>query len=669
MRHHLYVSALVLAAALSACKSSERKQAEQSPKAATAAQDDPWAKQDKPAVDPKDPDLARMVELATGAPGTLEYPDADAVIALDRDDIAIKSDGTVVEHHKQIVKLLEAQRGKEKFADIHVPFDSKRQTLTIDTARTVNSDGKPHAAAAEEIGDIVPPRLADATIYADVRERVVSLPAVDKGSVVELEFTRTTKATPDAPMGGEELLGAWDPILERTVSITAPAGMTPNLAVTGIDLKPTESDMANGHVWTYKLEKQPDRQPEPSKPVDAIVLPRLVYGFQSSWARVLQPVAERFVKAAIPSPLPASVKQQADQLVAGANTETEKMQRLFAFVAHDIRSVDIPFGMAGYEPHAPDTVLANRYADERDKVGLLLALASAEGIKGVPVAVRRNDVPVIANVPTIAQFDLVVAKLTVDGKELWLAPSDEYGQYGLVVSGQDNLVLPIAPGGSELGRRPLLDPATSVATQNITFALAPNGDVDATYQYDLSGYYANRFTEMLRPLRGEHLDQWFQQMAATTPAALDKGHTVSDTLAIDGLKLSRKVAMPGYSATQGNVRVFELPSFGIGTQMPDTNLSTRKYALHVGTPRTEHGEVTVQVPGGWKIAYAPPKLEGGAEGVRYTSECVAAAQSVTCRSQIKLDKPIISPAQYAVYHDAVLKLQAYERRVVLLVKA
>src|SRR5205085_1959656 len=105
----------------------------------------PWAKQEAPKADPKDPDLARMIELATGAPGTLEYPQADAVVALDRDDITLKPDGTVVEHHKSIVKILDAQRGKEKFADVHVPFDSKRENLTVAVARTVNSDGKPHA--------------------------------------------------------------------------------------------------------------------------------------------------------------------------------------------------------------------------------------------------------------------------------------------------------------------------------------------------------------------------------------------------------------------------------------------------------------------------------------------------------------------------------------------
>ena len=144
-------------------------------------------------------------------------------------------------HHKSIAKLLDAQRGKEKFADVHVPFDPKRQTLEIDVARTVNADGAPHAASPEEIGDIVPPHLADATIYSDVRERVVSFPAVDKGSVVELEYTRTTKPTPDSAIGGEEMLGQWDPVHERIVTITVPKGMTPKLALAGIDARSRRS--------------------------------------------------------------------------------------------------------------------------------------------------------------------------------------------------------------------------------------------------------------------------------------------------------------------------------------------------------------------------------------------------------------------------------------------
>ena len=613
-----------------------------------------------------------MTELAQGGPGTVEYPQADAVVALDRDDITIKADHTIVVHHKSIVKLLDAQRGKEKFADVHIPFDSKRQTLTIDIARTVNSDGEAHAASPEEIGDIVPSWLADATIYSDVRERVVSLPAVDKGSVVELEYTRTTRPSADSAYGGEQMLAQWDPVLDRTVTITAPAGVTPKFAVVGMKLDPIRSASGDTRTWTFHLANQPDQHPESGQPTDAAVLPRLVFGIQPSWAKVLEPVADRFLRAAIPQPLPPAVRAEADRIVAGATTETEKAQKLFAFVAHDIRSVDLPLGDAGYEPHSPDVVLQNKYADPRDKVGLLLALASAEGLAGQPVLVRSGKVDIVQSVPTIAQFDHIVAKLAVDHKDVWLNPSDENGQYDFVLAGQDSLVLPLEKGGSELGQRPADDPSKSVSHVSATFALASNGTLDAAYKYEATGWYANRASGQLRPLKGEPLDKFFQRSAAElSAAAMDKGHEVGDTLAVAGpFTASQRVEVPGYSAAQGNFRNFELPpvTLGFADDAPSASLSKRKRPLWVGTPRTERSDVSVQIPAGWKVVYVPPKLEGKTEGVKYASACEAAGQTVTCHDELVLDKIVLGTAQYAAFHDALAKLQAYERRVVLLTR-
>jgi transglutaminase-like putative cysteine protease len=636
--------------------------------------DDPWTKS-KP-VDPalaKDPDLKQMVELAQGGPSEKDYPQADAVVALDRDDITIKADRTIVVHHKSIVKLLDAQRGKEKFADVHIPFDSKRQTLTIDIARTVNQDGKPHASSAEEIGDIVPSWLADATIYSDVRERVVTLPAVDKGSVVELEWTRTTAPSSDSAFGGEEMLAQWDPVMDRTVTITSPSSVTPKLAVAGMKLEPTESTAGDNHTWTFHLANQADQHPEMGSPEDAAVLPRLVYSIQPSWAKVLEPVAAQFLATAVPTPLPASIKAEADRIVAGATTPADKAQKLFAYVSHDIRSIELPLGTAGYQPHSPDSVLAAKYADPRDKVGLLLALASAEGISGRPVLVRSGNVPVVQDVPTIAQFDHIVAKLAVDNKDVWLNPSDENAQYDVVLAGQDSLVLPLEKGGSELGHRPLADPDSSRSHVIAAFTLAANGDLDATYKYELTGWYADRASAELRALKGEHLDKFFQRGAAElSAAAIDKGHQVSDTMSVQGpITVTQHVSVPGYSAAQGNFRNFEMPevTLGLADDVPSAGLTTRKYPLWIGSPRTEQGDVTVQIPSGWKVAYVPPKLEGDAAGVHYTSACEAKGQTVSCHDEIKLDKLELGTAQYAPYHDALAKLQAYERRVVLLEKS
>jgi transglutaminase-like putative cysteine protease len=662
MRKILYL--LALAAACNGSKGSDKK-------AAPAAAADPWAHKQTTPSDVKDPDLAHLIDVAQNGPGKTQFPQADAYVDLERDDITLAADGTVTHHHKSIAKLIDAQRGKEKFADVHVPFDAKRQTLEINVARTVNDDGAPHAASKEEIGDIVPSYLADATIYSDVRERVVSFPAVDAGSVVELEYTRVTKATPDSPLGGEEMLGQWDPIHERTVTITVPRGVTPNLALAGVDLKPVKSTIGDGDVYTYTLKDLPDRHPESASPPDAAVLPRLVYSFQPSWQKVIEPVADRFLEVAVPATPAAAVKAEADRVVADAKTQAEKLTRLYAFVAHDIHTVDVPLGYAGYEPHAPELVLQNKYADQRDKVGLLLAMAAAEGIPGRPVLVRTGTVPVIASVPTIAQFDRMVAKLTADGKDVWLDPDDEHGQYGVVAYGQANLVLPIEKGGAELGQRPALDPSTSVAKQTIKYVLSPNGDLQIEHALEATGTYATELQQELRPLKGENLDRWFQEQAAgNSAAAVDKGHQVGDTSSVSGaFTVTQKVAIPGYSQAQGAFRVLELPSMAIGMEVPSTGLSERKYPLMVGSPRTEQGEVSVQIPAGWKVAYVPPKLEGTAEGAKFSSECIAEGQTVTCKGEITLDKIVVPTDKYGALHDAMAKLQAYERRVVLLVKA
>jgi hypothetical protein len=403
---------------------------------------------------------------------------------------------------------------------------------------------------------------------------------------------------------------------------------------------------------------------------DAAVLPRLVYGFQPSWQKVIEGVATRFLDKAVPAQMPPAIKAESDRIVAGAANDAEKATKLFAFVAHDVRSIDLPLGWAGYEPHAPEVVLQNRYGDDRDKVGLFLALAASQGLPGRPVLVRTGKVPVIASVPTVAQFDRMIAKLDLDGKEVWLDPSDENGQYGIAFAGQDNLVLPLDKAGRELGARPPLDPSTSISSTKAAFKLSSRGDLQASYTYDLTGWYAVRASNELRPLKGELLDKHFQQSAAGVAAsAIDKGHTVSDTLSVTGpIHVTHDVSVPGYSQAQNGFRVFELPpvSLGVASDEPSANLSARKSVLWVGVPRIERGELSVQIPAGWKVTYVPPKLEGATDGVSYSSGCEANGQTVTCKGELKLDKLVVPVDKYAAFRDALTKLQAYERRIVLL---
>jgi hypothetical protein len=62
-------------------------------------------------------------------------------------------------------------------------------------------------------------------------------------------------------------------------------------------------------------------------------------------------------------------------------------------------------------------------------------------------------------------------------------------------------------------------------------------------------------------------------------------------------------------------------------------------------------------------------MSGKTPGLAYDEACEANGQKITCHAQIVLDKIDLPVDAYAGYHDAMTKLNAYERRIVLLTKA
>ncbi len=627
---------------------------------------------EQPAAPAKAESHEALIEIARSGPTEKQYPQADAVVISSRDDVTLAADGAVTRHHKQIVRILDPQRGKAKYADVHIPYDRDRQTLTLEAARTANADGKVAEASAEEIADILPPRIRDAAIYSSVRERVVTFPAVDTGSALELEYTITTRATDDAPMGGELRLATWNPILERVVTLTAPANAPLAFHVEGMPLQPAEaSDQSAGtRTLTFRAENLPDRQREMQTPADSAILPRLVYSFVPSWKAALARISERFLRVTAPKPMPAAIVAHARELTAGAKSDSERVAALLGFVAHEIRSIDLPLGWAGYAPNPPETVLANRYGDSRDKVGLIVAMCTALDIDARPAFARKHGVPVLEDVPTIAQFDDIVVRVTIGDRETWINPADRYAQMGTASAGQDGHVLLLDSRGGSLARRPQLPPTNSSYTLRESLAINKKGDLDARFHLEQTGWFASIAQRQLRARKGEYLDRFFQASAVDiAPSAESKKHSVGDLESVQGpVVISQQVLARGYAQAQGRFRVVELPRtpFDPSSFAPPIGSQKREYPLWLGTPRTTTEELSIELPPGWKVAFRPPDLEAKAPGVSYTSQCEAKRRQVLCHRVLTFDRREISPSDYAAFRQALNQMEEYNQRVLLL---
>jgi len=79
------------------------------------------------------------------------------------------------------------------------------------------------------------------------------------------------------------------------------------------------------------------------------------------------------------------LRAKAEELTRGLGTDLEKIEALYDFVATQIRTVSLAFGVGSSAPHAASETLANGYGDPKDKHTLLEAFLEAQGFEHSPL--------------------------------------------------------------------------------------------------------------------------------------------------------------------------------------------------------------------------------------------------------------------------------------------
>lgn len=162
---------------------------------------------------------------------------------------------------------------------------------------------------------------------------------------------------------------------------------------------------------------------------------------------------------------PASneVAALAAQLRTAGGT-AEQAGAALRWVQDEVRYFSVSIGENSHRPQMPETVLARRYGDCKDKTYLLISILQALGIEAEPVLLSARAPGWPAKLqPTQNAFDHVIVRLHIDGK-IYVVDPTETGQRGAL----DQLA-PAYPGAAALvvsnatrGLSVLPDPAPAV---------------------------------------------------------------------------------------------------------------------------------------------------------------------------------------------------------------
>lgn len=593
--------------------------------------------------------------LIRNAPGIEQYPDAGALVLLDRRTMTVDRNNNAVTERYLVVKILD-DRGRDDLGDQMQRYNKDGQVCEVLTALTHKPNGAVVKPEARAISDVSAPEVAEAPVYTNAMQKVVSFPALEKDAVIEYRVRlRPKKGAKETGFGSIVRFGGYYPALRREFRLVLPNGSKwtwawsdPLGKVPAGAGQPAVESTATGVSYAWTLDNTERIRREPASPALDAMIPRLVFSSYDSWAAVAKELTGAFGKGLVPAP---DVKALATELSAG-KSKPEALESIFLYVTQNIRNVNLDYGDAGYEPHAAAQVLQWKYGDCRDKNCLLIALLREAGINCFPVVLRTDRVPVQPSVPIADAFDWLATRATIDSVQYLLDPFAEYVRSGTVPQSDadcDGLYLDSAT--SELTLCDKTDAERNLSRTVADLALSMDGTLAGTVTTATDGCFDNWLRENWRD---ETPDERRREMAQNA-SYLRQGATV-DSFTFSDLKdltvpaegWSRFTA-PGFAASQKGELSLRVPMLGLAGEpvFGQATAAARRNPFNSPPERVSTYECSITLPKGAKPDILPEPYFKENQYCRASARWERTAAGVAFRQEFALKADVLSPAAYS----------------------
>ena len=209
------------------------------------------------------------------------------------------------------------------------------------------------------------------------------------------------------------------------------------------------------------------------------------------------------------SPMKRS-RLEAEKLTQGKTDDMAKVKALYEYVSRNIRYVSLSFGLGRYQPHAAGEVLSNGYGDCKDKNTLLAALLASEGFQTTSVLIGSQH-ELDPEVPSPSQFDHVITRVPVKGKDIWLDSTNGVAPFRMLsapLRDKEALAIPVA-GKASLVRTPADLPFEAFDRTQFNGSINETGTLKTHVAIQMRGDQELFFRFALRQMPGNRWKDFF----------------------------------------------------------------------------------------------------------------------------------------------------------------
>jgi len=305
------------------------------------------------------------------------------------------------------------------------------------------------------------------------------------------------------------------------------------------------------------------------------------------------------------------IEQKIQELIAGKDTQEEKIKAIYEFVASDIRYVAIELGMGAYAPTTAIDVFLYKYGDCKDKTTLLIAMLRHIGIEAYQVLVSpAPGKSVNLALPSVAQFSHVITAIPQgDGNYMWLDPTVSTCKYGDLPAGdQGRKVFVIGKEIGEFVDTPVYPAEMNKIYSSSEITLMDDGTVkgwEKTVANGQADIYLKSVYQAMRPdERKELLEGILNQRY---PGVKIDDISISDVNDLDiPTEVKVKFSCPEYVSVLEGTVAFPLPSEEFSSYAGLVGGKTeRHYDFYLGYNMSVEKDLTLSVPNGYRIASLP----------------------------------------------------------------
>jgi len=354
----------------------------------------------------------------------------------------------------------------------------------------------------------------------------------------------------------------------------------------------------------------------------------------------------KFQAAAAPDP---AVTAKAQALTAGLASPEAKTDLLALFVIKEIQKVSLGLGRVGYTPTPAGTILANRYADVRDKFVLFKALMEAVGLTAQPLLVQESRTR-ISGLACLPEYQEILAQVPLATGVRHYDLSQDRARLGVLLpadAGRPALLVTEA-GGAEV-TTPASDPKEQFTHAQWDLALDADGNLEGRVTLTFGGLFDQQIRSLLVGRNEEDRRVLFQTVADR----LKTGARMVDFQVSDLLDLARApevtltVSIPAFACRQGDMMILDLPELMPLVQAPvRPSLPAMKHPFLVPGNLRLGAAVALKLPDGYRIAYQPPAGEVRQDPFGFRIGCAAAPGGLLLDFTLDWQDAVVAPEAY-----------------------